>query len=140
VNRPASEAAIGRLHEATGRPVLTAATEGQNASELGKLGHGIFTYALLDALHHAGTEGNGNIRVSDLAAYVQDRVPQVVAGAEGRSAIPRGAAGGGQSAYFGAPGSDFALVGYNSRPLGVHPRACNAFPLQICGVRHGYSG
>ncbi|MGO9484367.1 MAG: caspase domain-containing protein [Rhodomicrobium sp.] len=110
VDGPASEAAIGRLHEATGRPVLTAAAEGQEASELRKLGHGIFTYALLDALHHAHTDESGAIRVSDLAAYVQDRVPQLVAGGEGRSAIPRGTAAGGQSAHFGTTGSDFALV------------------------------
>ena len=42
VDRPASEAAIGRLHEATGRPVLTAAAEGQEAMRT-KLGHGVFT-------------------------------------------------------------------------------------------------
>jgi uncharacterized caspase-like protein len=46
---PASEAAIGRLHEATGRPVLTAAAEGKPAFE-GCEGHGVFTWALLDAL------------------------------------------------------------------------------------------
>ncbi len=110
VDRPASEAAVGRLHEATGRPVLTAAAEGQDATELGKLGHGVFTYALLDALHHARTDERGNIHVSDLAAHVQDLVPKLVAGGEGRSAIPRGAAGGGQSARFGTTGSDFVLV------------------------------
>ena len=110
VDRSASEAALGRLHEATGRPVLTAAAEGQDANELTKLGHGIFTYALLDALHHARTDEGGNIRVSDLAAYVEDRVPQLVAGGEGRSAIPRGAADGRQSAHFGTTGSDFVLV------------------------------
>ena len=43
---PASEAALGRLHEATGRPVLTAAAEGNPAFE-GYEGHGVFTWALL---------------------------------------------------------------------------------------------
>ena len=67
VDRPASEAAIGRLHEATGLPVLTAAAEGQDATELSKLGHGVFTSALLDALHHVRTDQNGLIEVSELA-------------------------------------------------------------------------
>ena len=39
---PASDAAIGRLHEATGRPVLTAAGLGQAALELSELGHESF--------------------------------------------------------------------------------------------------
>jgi uncharacterized caspase-like protein len=110
VDRPASEAAIGRLHEATGRPVLTAAAEGQDANETAKLGHGVFTYALLKALHDGDSNNNGLIEVSELAAYVEDLVPKLARGGEGRSAIPRGAAGGAQSAHFGTTGSDFALV------------------------------
>ena len=46
---PLSEAAIGRLHEATGRPVLPATAAGQFALE-GYQGHGVFTFAVLDAL------------------------------------------------------------------------------------------
>ena len=49
-----TEAGVGRLHEATGRPVLTAAAADQEAAE-GEIGatgerHGYFTWALLDAL------------------------------------------------------------------------------------------
>jgi uncharacterized caspase-like protein len=43
------EAMVGRLYEATGRPVLTAAAEGKPAFE-GYEGQGVFTWALLDAL------------------------------------------------------------------------------------------
>ena len=43
------EAAIGRLHEATGRPVLTAAADGMPGLR-GLRRHGVFTWALLDAL------------------------------------------------------------------------------------------
>ena len=49
---PVSEAAVGRLNEATGRPVLTAASPGKHAFENYK-GHGVFTYALIEALHRA---------------------------------------------------------------------------------------
>ncbi|MGO9546227.1 MAG: caspase family protein [Rhodomicrobium sp.] len=112
VDAPASEAAVGRLHEATGRPVLTAAAAGQEALEITKLGHGVFTSALIDALHHGDTNGNGLIEVSELAAHVQDLVPKLVAGGEGRSAVAaRGPEGGeSQSARFGTTGGDFALV------------------------------
>jgi hypothetical protein len=111
VDAPASVAGIGRLHEATGRPVLTAAAAGQSALEMPKLGHGVFTSALIDALHHGDRNGNGLIEVSELAAHVQDMVPKLVAGGEGRSAIElRGTGGGGQSARFGTTGGDFALV------------------------------
>jgi uncharacterized caspase-like protein len=118
----ASEAAIGRLHEATGRPVLTAAAAAEDAQEVtfevnGK-GYGVFTAALIDALHHARTDARGLIRVSDLAAHVQELVPKIVSGAEVRLAIPRGRRGSEgeaglfstQSAHFGTTGSDFALV------------------------------
>ena len=50
-----SEAALGRLNEATGRPVLTAAAADQAALE-GYRGHGVFTYALLDALVNGDTK------------------------------------------------------------------------------------
>ena len=69
---PASEAAIGRLHEATGRPVLTAAAEGKPAFE-GYEGHGVFTWTLLDALKNGDRNGNGSIELSELVAHVQDK-------------------------------------------------------------------
>jgi hypothetical protein len=80
---PASEAAIGRLDEATGRPVLTAAAEGKSAFE-GYEGHGVFTWALLDALKHADRNGNDFIELSELVARVQDQVPKVAAKLNGR--------------------------------------------------------
>ena len=40
----------------------------------------MFTAALIDALHHARTDEHGLIRVSDLAAHVQDLVPKIVSG------------------------------------------------------------
>jgi hypothetical protein len=73
---PASEAAIGRLHEATGRPVLTAAATGKPALE-GYKGHGVFTWALLDALRNGDTNNNGTIELSELVAHVQALVPKI---------------------------------------------------------------
>ncbi len=95
--------------------MLTAAAEGEHAHEITViktgLGYGVFTAALIDALHHGDTNGDGLIEVSELAAHVEDLVPKIMSGAQVRLAIPRGmGAGEGQSAHFGTTGSDFALV------------------------------
>jgi hypothetical protein len=110
-----SEAGVGRLHEATGRPVLTAAATGQFAHEgvVTSSGerHGIFTWALLDALHNGDTNGNGKIELSELVAYVQSAVPKLAAkyGGTGRAetATPTRE---GQAARFGSRGEDFAII------------------------------
>ena len=92
VGGPASEAAVGRLHEATGRPVLTAAAVGQFAHEglIAAPGerHGVFTWAVLDALRKGDANGNGLIEFSELVAHVQSVVPKVAAemGGTGRAA------------------------------------------------------
>jgi uncharacterized caspase-like protein len=109
----ASEAAVGRLHEATGRPVLTAAAEGEPAFE-GFEGHGVFTWALLDALKNGDRNGNNMIELSELVAHVQDQVPRLSAklNGRGRAAVAvRGSAGEQQSARFGSRGANFVVVG-----------------------------
>jgi len=107
-----SEAAVGRLHEATGRPVLTATAAGEDALEVRKLGHGVFTAALIGALHHSDTNNDGLVQVSELAAYVQQHVPKLADGSEIRAAVVRRGVGDGdqQSVHFGSTGGDFALV------------------------------
>ncbi len=109
---PASEAAVGRLHEATGRPVLTAAASGKPAFE-GYNGHGVFTWALIEALHNGDSNGDGMIELSELTSYVQDLVPKLAASLNGRGAAAtamRGFADDKQSAHFGSTGEDFAIV------------------------------
>jgi hypothetical protein len=89
-----SEAAMGRLNEATGRPVLTAAAADQVALEgykgpISPQRHGIFTYALLDALVHAETNKDGQITLSQLVAHVQTLAPKLSHEMRrGRGAIP----------------------------------------------------
>jgi len=109
---PASDASVGRLHEATGRPVLTAAAEGKPAFE-GYEGHGVFTWALLDALHNGDRNGDGMIELSELVARVQEQVPRIsgLLNGRGHTAIAtRDLAGNRQSAHFGSLGGDFPLV------------------------------
>jgi uncharacterized caspase-like protein len=111
----ASEAAVGRLHEATGRPVLTAAAAGQFAHEglIGGSGarHGVFTWAVLDALRNGDTNANGSIELSELVQHVQSVVPKIAAqlGGVGRAATSEPIFGK-QAARFGSGGEDFALA------------------------------
>ncbi len=83
IDDAASEAGVGRLHEATGRPVLTAAAIGQAAKEGVKdrngERHGVFNVALIDALRNADRNGNGNIELSEIVAHVQEVVPRLAA-------------------------------------------------------------
>jgi hypothetical protein len=111
----ASEAAVGRLHEATGRPVLTAAALGQSAQE-GEIDasgakHGLFTWAVLDALRNGDTNDNGQIELSELVAHVQSAIPRVVSGKGGSGeAITSESNWDKQSARFGSRGEDFVVA------------------------------
>jgi WD40 repeat protein/uncharacterized caspase-like protein len=105
---PTSEAAVGRLHEATGRPVLTGAAAGKWALEgaIDDKGerHGVFTLALLKALREGDTNGNGLIELSELVAYVQTTVPNIAAGVDDEGKP------GNQAARFGSRGEDFVVA------------------------------
>jgi hypothetical protein len=110
---PTSDAALGRLHEATGRPVLAAAAAGKPAFE-GYRGHGVFTWALIDSLYHGDANADGLISLSELVAHVQDTVPRIsteLAGTGRAAIVMRGThEDDRQSAHFGAVGGDFPLV------------------------------
>jgi WD40 repeat protein len=68
--------ALNRMTRATGRTFLTATTDDAPALE-GYHGHGVFTFALLDALDHADVNKNGLIEVSELADYIDQKVPDI---------------------------------------------------------------
>jgi hypothetical protein len=70
------KAAVGRLIQATGRTTLTASLENQPALE-GYRGHGVFTFAMLDALARGDHNGNGLIEVTELIQHVDDLVPEI---------------------------------------------------------------
>jgi uncharacterized caspase-like protein len=66
--------ALNRMARATGRTFLTATTDDAPALE-GYHGHGVFTYALLDAFAHADVNNDGLIEISELADYIDQKVP-----------------------------------------------------------------
>jgi hypothetical protein len=80
--------AVGRLMRATGRTTLTAALENQPASE-GYRGHGVFTFAVLDALARGEHSSDGLIRVTDLIEHVDDLVPEITFKTWGTRQIPQ---------------------------------------------------
>ena len=82
-SRDDADAALGKLHEATGRPVITASNASQAALE-GYQRHGVFTWAILDALVNGDTNHNGAIEVSEIAAHVQELAPRLTEKKAGR--------------------------------------------------------
>ncbi len=73
------EKAIMQLARSAGVAVLASAGQDQVATEFGKLGHGVFTFALLKALggEADGAPKDGKITVKELEAYINDQVPEL---------------------------------------------------------------
>lgn len=97
----AEERAIAQLARATGVMVIAATETEQFASELAKLGHGVFTYALLQGLAgKADRSADGKITVKEIEAYLNDAVPELTKRYRGAAQYPTG---------YGR-GQDFPLV------------------------------
>jgi uncharacterized caspase-like protein len=76
--------AIDRLARITGRATLAAAA---GTALEGVEDHGVFTYAVLEALSKAAG-ADGLVQVSSLADYVEDRVPMITKERFGYEQIP----------------------------------------------------
>jgi len=94
----AQSAAVARLTRAMGRTILSASTDDAPALE-GYRGHGVLTFALLDALGRADDNGNATIEVTELAGYLDRTVPEISQAAFGLRQVPQ----------MSIRGSDFAL-------------------------------
>ncbi len=85
------EKALAQLARNTGTFFLTAAQDAEYANEVGKLNHGLFTYALLELLQGAvSVDGDQKITVSELKSYVEERVPELSAEYHGSPQYPTG--------------------------------------------------
>jgi hypothetical protein len=72
-----SDAFLSRLSKGRGRVVLTASRANQVSQERDDLGHGVFTYYLLEGLRgKADQDGDGIITVDELYNYVSLKVPE----------------------------------------------------------------
>jgi hypothetical protein len=82
------KAALGRLIQATGRATLTASSATQAAYE-GYGGHGVFTFALLDALARGDLNNNGLIELAELIEHVDGLVPAITEKRWGAKQFPQ---------------------------------------------------
>lgn len=66
--------AINKLTRATGRATIVASSKDQVALE-GYKGHGVFTYTLIEAFQDKGYGTDNNLTIKELAAYVENVLP-----------------------------------------------------------------
>lgn len=93
--------ALSRLARAAGIHVVAAAAKSQFAIELESLGHGAFTYALLEGLAgKADRSGDGSISIRELTGYIEDRLPDISEEASGEPQFP----------VINSKGNDFPLA------------------------------
>lgn len=104
------EKAMAQLSRSSGVHVMAAAGSEQFATEVESLGHGLFTYALLEALG-GGADGaprDGNVTVYELKAYLNDQVPELSRALKGSTQWP----------YTFSIGHDFPLIRSKNPPVG----------------------
>ena len=83
--RTLSDQFLDRLTKSRGRLVITASGPNEVALETAELGHGLFTYYLLEGLSgKADRNGDGVVTVSELYPYVEDQVERKSRAAGGR--------------------------------------------------------
>ncbi|MFN8640570.1 MAG: caspase family protein [Candidatus Binatia bacterium] len=91
--------------------LLAAARPGEESKERSQLGHGTFTYALLEGIQgQADGDADGSLSVAELFGYVARRVPQLT--------------GSSQHPYSKMEGTDLALLTVGA----VTPRPAPALP------------
>lgn len=96
------EKAIAQLSRSAGIHVLASAGSEQYASEFSSLGHGLFTYALLEGLSGKadGAPLDGKVTIYELKSYLDDQVPGLSLKYKGRPQYP----------FTFSRGHDFPLV------------------------------
>ena len=86
----AEEKAIAQLARSAGVVVLASAESEQPASEAKELGHGLFTYTLLQGMEGKadGSPKDGKVTVNELSGYVQDQIPELTKRYRGEPQYP----------------------------------------------------
>jgi TolB-like protein len=92
--------------------LFAASRPGEESKEDADLGHGTFTYALLEGLAGAAdADGDGVLPVSELFGYVARRVPVLTDGE--------------QHPYYKIEGTDLMLAALSPGPVATTPRLAN---------------
>ncbi len=118
----AQSAAVERLTRAMGRTILSASTDDAPALE-GYRGHGVMTWAMLDAMGQADSNGNATIEVTELANFLDLKVPEISLAAFGMRQVPQ----------MSIKGSDFAL----GSKVSVLDTNAESFPATLTHVVAG---
>lgn len=70
-----SDAYLNRITKGKGRVIISASSANEVSMEKDSLGHGVFTYYLLESLKHGDIDGDGFITTGEIYRYVSDKVP-----------------------------------------------------------------
>ena len=73
------EKALAQLSRSSGVHVMASSNSEQESAEIKSLGHGVFTYVLLEALTGKadGSPSDSKITVYEIKSYIDDQVPEV---------------------------------------------------------------
>jgi uncharacterized caspase-like protein len=73
------EKALAQLSRSSGIHVMASSESQQQAAEIQSLGHGVFTYVLLEAMNGKadGSPKDSKITVYEIKSYVDDQVPDI---------------------------------------------------------------
>ncbi|KAF0153925.1 MAG: (Myosin heavy-chain) kinase [Syntrophaceae bacterium] len=69
--------ALSQLSRSTGTHVVAASTKDQFAAEVKDLGHGVFTYTLLEGLKGKAAGSSDTVTVRRLMSYIEEQLPEV---------------------------------------------------------------
>ena len=69
--------ALSQLSRATGVHVVAASSKDQFATEVKELGHGVFTYTLLEGLNGKAVSRGETITVRKLMGYIEEELPEL---------------------------------------------------------------
>lgn len=85
-----NEKALAQMSRSEGIHVLAAAGSEQQATEFGSLGHGVFTYVLMEAIRGKadGSPKDGKVTIYELISYLDDQVPEVSQRYQGQAQYP----------------------------------------------------
>jgi WD40 repeat protein len=86
----AEEKAIAQLARSTGTYFIAASGTEQFATEVAELGHGIFTYSVIEALKGSCKSQDGKVTVNLLKSCVEDLVPELSKKHKGQPQFPTG--------------------------------------------------
>lgn len=84
------EKALVQLARASGVVLIAASQSQQFATEFEAIGHGVFTYSLLEAMDGKADSGDKKVTVKEIARYMEERVPELSEQYGGEAQYPTG--------------------------------------------------